>query len=216
MSDDDLELEIQLFLDGELRAPERLRFLRRLSDDHAFRARVLSAESLLDVAARLPRPLVPGDFVARTMARVPQQGPALAPPGPRVVRRWGFVPVAAAASVAFALTFWAGREQGLRMARPAVHGEEALTPREVFVRLLLIEPGAHTVAVVGDFNGWDAEKTPLERADGGVFRVTLPLEVGRYHYMFVVDGNEWRADPLASETSPDGFGSQNSVLDVQT
>jgi hypothetical protein len=42
----------------------------------------------------------------------------------------------------------------------------------------------------------------------------LPVKPGRYHYMYVVDGREWVADPLATETSLDGFGGQNSVLDV--
>jgi hypothetical protein len=32
--------------------------------------------------------------------------------------------------------------------------------------------------------------------------------------MFVIDGKQWVADPLAEEGTGDGFGSQNAVLDV--
>jgi hypothetical protein len=33
--------------------------------------------------------------------------------------------------------------------------------------------------------------------------------------MFLVDGTRWVADPMASETSSDGFGATNSVLDAE-
>jgi hypothetical protein len=33
--------------------------------------------------------------------------------------------------------------------------------------------------------------------------------------MFVVNGEQWIADPFAVERSDDGFGSQNAVLDVR-
>ena len=33
--------------------------------------------------------------------------------------------------------------------------------------------------------------------------------------MFVVDGQQWIADPFAAEQSDDGFGSRNAVLDVR-
>jgi hypothetical protein len=32
--------------------------------------------------------------------------------------------------------------------------------------------------------------------------------------MFVIDGKQWIADPLAAEAETDGFGAQNAVLDV--
>ena len=79
---------------------------------------------------------------------------------------------------------------------------------------MLLQPDARSVSVVGDFNGWNPAKTKLERTDGGMWTVTLPLKPGRYEYMFVIDGKQWIADPLASEEATDGFGAQNAVLDV--
>ena len=58
-------------------------------------------------------------------------------------------------------------------------------------------------------------RTPLEQTSGGAWTVTIPLQPGRYEYMFVVDGKEWIADPFAVEQSDDGFGSRNAVLDVR-
>jgi 1,4-alpha-glucan branching enzyme len=72
-----------------------------------------------------------------------------------------------------------------------------------------------SVALAGDFNGWDPIRTPLEQTSSGAWTVTIPLEPGRYEYMFVVDGKEWIADPFAVEQSDDGFGSRNAVLDVR-
>jgi hypothetical protein len=86
----------------------------------------------------------------------------------------------------------------------------------VFVRLVLLQPGARSVSVAGDFNGWNPAQTPLERSDGGMWTATLPLKPGRYQYMFVIDGKQWIADPLATEEATDGFGAQNAVLDVTT
>jgi 1,4-alpha-glucan branching enzyme len=71
------------------------------------------------------------------------------------------------------------------------------------------------VSVAGDFNGWNPSQTPLEPSAGGAWTVTLPLEPGRYEYMFVVDGQNWIADPFAAERTADGFGSENAVLDVR-
>ena len=49
--------------------------------------------------------------------------------------------------------------------------------------------------------------------DDGTYTVTLLLAQGSYQYKFVVDGN-WKHDPNNPNTTDDGFGGQNSVLDV--
>jgi 1,4-alpha-glucan branching enzyme len=92
--------------------------------------------------------------------------------------------------------------------------QTAPAPAQVVVRLVLIEPTARSVAIVGDFNGWDPSGSQLERLPDGVWTTTLALPAGRYHYQFLVDGERWVADPLAQETTFDGFDAQNSVLDV--
>lgn len=82
------------------------------------------------------------------------------------------------------------------------------------VRFVLSAPGARSVAVAGDFNGWSREATPLEDVAGsGQWVVTLPLAPGRHEYAFVVDGERWVADPFAAVTR-DEFGQESSVLRV--
>jgi Glycogen recognition site of AMP-activated protein kinase len=84
----------------------------------------------------------------------------------------------------------------------------------ILVRLVIMQPGAKTVQVAGDFNGWNPARTALEQISEGAWAVTIPLKPGRYAYMFVVDGQRWIADPFAAEQKDDGFGSRNAVLDV--
>lgn len=82
------------------------------------------------------------------------------------------------------------------------------------VRFVVAAPGARRVALVGTFNDWDPEATPLHaEASGGVWVVEVPLEPGRHEYAFVVDGEQWLADP-AAPTADGDFGSPNSVVTV--
>jgi hypothetical protein len=85
----------------------------------------------------------------------------------------------------------------------------------VLVRLVVVQPGARTVQAAGDFNGWNPARTPLEQLSSGAWTVTIPLEPGRYEYMFVIDGQQWIADPFAVEHNDDGFGARNAVLEVR-
>jgi len=83
------------------------------------------------------------------------------------------------------------------------------------VQFVLVAPQASTVAVVGDFNDWDPDRTPLHAtAGGGVWSVNLPLRPGPHQYAFVVDGKDWRPDPGAPRAVTDDFGAPNSVIIV--
>lgn len=62
----------------------------------------------------------------------------------------------------------------------------------VLFRLDAVE--ARHVSVIGRFNDWDPEASPLTRRRSGVWETTLDLDPGRWPYLFVVDG-EWRRDP---------------------
>jgi serine protease AprX len=74
---------------------------------------------------------------------------------------------------------------------------------------------ARTVSVAGDFNGWDAEKTPLSRGVDGIWRGSFYTPPpGRYRYKFVVDDSRWLEDPHNGFKEPDGFGGFNSILNV--
>ncbi len=52
------------------------------------------------------------------------------------------------------------------------------------------------------------------RAEAGVWTVSLTLPVGRHQYAFVVDREEWAADPAAPPAVSDDFGTPNSVVTV--
>lgn len=69
-----------------------------------------------------------------------------------------------------------------------------------------------TVQLTGQINDWNPSKTNLEKVDG-VWKTTLLLNPGKYHYQVVVDGN-WILDPANSEIEDNNIGGQNSVLRV--
>jgi hypothetical protein len=80
------------------------------------------------------------------------------------------------------------------------------------IRFVIAAPGAQSVALAGDFNGWSRSATQLEDIDGtGRWVVTLPLTMGRHEYAFVVDGKQWVPDPFGV-ASLDEFGQESSVL----
>lgn len=119
-----------------------------------------------------------------------------------------------AAGLAFAavaaLTLWAGRGRlPATDGRPAAGGEAV-----VYVQFELTAPGARSVAVGGDFDGWSGTN-PLEDPDGdGVWTGRVAVEPGLHSYMFLVDGSEWVTDPEATRYTDDGFGNRNAVLAV--
>ena len=86
---------------------------------------------------------------------------------------------------------------------------------EVQFSLKINDNKAHTVAIAGDFNGWNPQANVLEDPEGdGIWTGTLKLEPGRYEYMFVLDGEKWFPDPNALRYVKDGFGNRNAILEI--
>ena len=86
---------------------------------------------------------------------------------------------------------------------------------EVQFSLKINDNKAHTVAIAGDFNGWNPQANILEDPEGnGIWTGTLNLEPGRYEYMFVLDGEKWFPDPNALRYVKDGFGNRNAILEI--
>ena len=221
------ELLIQRFLDHDLTPEERVAFLQAVDADPTLRRQWLNLEMVVAEATRLPKLTPSLKFFRELKAKVAP--PALswwervwaAVTTPRTLE-WNLAGAMAAAclvllAVAGLLTLVPERivEVPVAMApsQTIATGTKQEEPR-VFVRLVLLQPGARSVSVAGDFNGWNPAQTPLERSDGGMWTATIPLKPGRYQYMFVIDGKQWIADPLAPEEATDGFGAQNAVLDV--
>ncbi|MBC7187722.1 MAG: isoamylase early set domain-containing protein, partial [Calditrichaeota bacterium] len=76
---------------------------------------------------------------------------------------------------------------------------------------------ARSVAVAGDFNGWNPLAHPMEAEDSSrtAWSLVMPLREGRYRYKFVVDGSVWTHDPSAQSQELDPFGGFNSVVVVR-
>jgi len=192
-----------------------LRCAEHLAPDFELRlfAAVSAAEPRVKGAARAPTPVL----AAHT-------------PGIRVSERqpsWWQRPHTVRVSPVVGLAMAAGFAGLVSLAtlqavdRPAAKAQTAHRPLAAtvetpnVVRFVLIEPGARRVALVGDFNGWAADATPLATAGtGGVWTVSVPLTPGRHEYAFVVDGARWITDPAAPRTLDD-FDTQSSVVTIE-
>jgi hypothetical protein len=131
---------------------------------------------------------------------------------------WGLL----AASVAlFALLGAAHAATDLnRAAKPiaiAFGGAKGKVKPAQRVQFVLVAPGAKKVAVVGDFNGWDATHAQYQaqHRGGGVWSVTAPISVGHHRYSFIVDDSVWVTDPYAPRVIDNDFGVANSALLVE-
>ena len=165
---------------------------------------------------------------ARIMAAVRAEAAAQRAPAPlRIVRggwRWlrephsvSVTPLKAGALAAgLVLAVFAASRLSYEPSRTTVAAAPVLTRSDtVVVQFVLVAPGARTVALVGDFNGWDAAATPLSASrSAGLWSVALPLLPGRHQYAFVVDGVRWVADPAAPRALGDDFGAPSSVVTV--
>ncbi len=123
-------------------------------------------------------------------------------PIPRPARpRWQ-LPLVAAAAVLLALSLTMVAQ---RLFQPS---------DRVLVRFVVVEPGASTVSLAGDFTGWKTDGYSLRPdAQKRVWEIDIPLERGKiYLYNFVVDGSKWVGDPAAVEKVDDGFGGSSALL----
>ena len=155
------------------------------------------------------------DFEARLMARARAEVARRQAIGSR--RGWWFTARVFVASPLTTLAMAAGiaviaAASTLGVARRGPVPLSARSDAVEFVRFVLVDSTARSVAIVGDFNGWRSDRTPLVAAPKpGVWSVSVPLSPGRHEYAFIVDGERWVVDP-ASIASSDEFGTESSVL----
>ncbi len=74
-------------------------------------------------------------------------------------------------------------------------------------------PDANSVQLVGDFTHWQSKPINLVKQANGVWKTSVSLTAGIYHYRFLVDG-QWRDDPQCTLRIPNIFGSHNMVREV--
>ena len=174
-------------------------------------------------ALRRPAPLRP-DFDARVMAAVRLAAPV---PG-GAARAWAWLreprtvalsPLGGLAIAAgFAALLIAGAWGVARVRGGAGEGAPLRSAGggggASVVTFVLVSPQARTVALAGDFDGWDPARLPLRREGAGLWTVDVPLQPGRYQYAFVVDGQRFVADPAAPRAGGDDFGQPTSVVTV--
>ena len=186
------------------------------------------------VAGELRRPVpISPDFDARVMASVRRAPPAralrawawLREPRTLAVSPLGGLAMAAGVAGLVLVGMWGGQ-------RPAVSGERSAGSREqgagsgaaaggalaagapASVTFVFLAPEARSVALAGDFDGWDPARLPMQRQGSGLWTVDVPLAPGRYQYAFVVDGRRFIADPSAPRATGDDFGTPTSVVTV--
>jgi hypothetical protein len=109
----------------------------------------------------------------------------------------------------------ASQSAGVRVqpVRAAMSREAQEAP--VAVQFVLDATRAKSVAVVGDFNAWDASATPLARdSASGVWSAVVGVPPGRHVYAFLVDGKTWTLDPRAPKTKDSDYGTEQSVMIV--
>lgn len=73
---------------------------------------------------------------------------------------------------------------------------------------------AGEACVVGEFNDWSTEATPMKRLKNGAFSVTVDLDAGRsYEFRYLLGRTRWANDPDADGEVPTPFAdSRNSVI----
>ena len=194
---------IQRALDGELPADGLTPDER--AELHRYRAIVGTA---LEPIRQLPRIDVATDIVHRL-------------PTPRVARRplagalaWLWSPHAVTVRPAVALigALAIAAVISLPVLQSAIPVTSPAAPERVLVQFRLGDADAQEVTLVGDFNGWRPGQQ-LHQVAAGVWSVDVALEPGVYNYVFVVDGESMRLDPLAPRVT-DGFGGASSRVAV--
>jgi hypothetical protein len=203
-----MDTRIQQALDGELAAEE-------LTREEA--TAVAAAQSLIrGVVGAVPHEPMP-DLSGAVLSRLE----AIEPVPARRGGAWGawtwlWQPRQIALRPAYALAGFALAALLLMRApqQPEVINEAPVaqaTP-QVLIQFRLDAPNAQQVSLAGDFTGWQPQYA-MTRSDNGAWTIVVPMSPGVHEYAFIIDGEEWVADPLAPAVE-DGFGGQNSKLAV--
>jgi hypothetical protein len=176
------------------------------------------------IAAELRRPLpARPDFDQRVMAAVRRALPPLPArawawlrePRTLAVSPLGGLAVAAGLAALVLAGRWAAGAFGAGGSGARVAAAPAAAPAgPSLVTFVFMAPAARSVAVVGDFDGWDRARMPMRREGSGLWTLDVPLAPGRYQYAFVVDGRRFVADPAAPRALGDDFGQPTSVVTV--
>jgi 1,4-alpha-glucan branching enzyme len=74
---------------------------------------------------------------------------------------------------------------------------------------------AKKVTIVGDFNNWDEEASPMKKLKNGDFQITLVLpSESEYKFRYLIDGSHWENDWCADKYMPNPYWGDDSVVIV--
>lgn len=75
---------------------------------------------------------------------------------------------------------------------------------------------AESAYLVGEFNDWNTDASPMKKLKNGTFTLTLDLETDReYQFRYLFDEETWENDWEADKYVPNPFGNcENSVVVV--
>jgi anti-sigma factor RsiW len=184
-------------LDGELDAKGKRRLEKLLESRPELQKEYERLSGLKGELGQIPRPEPAGELPDRVMEEILSQRRSLARFGRPRVRWFARLGYAAATAAACAVSAWLGYAASQRSGdlsgwvpaitprlqadRPAV--KVAVYPpakdacrKGTRVRFVLKAPGARSVSVVGDFNGWSAKTHSMRDEDGdGIWTLTVNL-----------------------------------------
>ena len=157
-------------------------------------------------ALRQLRQTAPADFAKRVMAALPHEPDLPLSASLRHLwperHRWFLPALAGAAAMLLLSTFLGPRPPKALENQVSVHFE-------------IHAPDAQSVELVGTFTDWQVGQLQLAGPDAsGHWTAEVDLPAGRYEYGFLVDGQQWVADPRAEIRRQDGFGRENAVIEL--
>ena len=75
---------------------------------------------------------------------------------------------------------------------------------------------AKSIAVLGEWNGWNADTHPMEKRKDGSWSATVTMDAGRpYRFRYLLDGRHWGNDEGADSSVVNQFGSEDSVVALE-
>ena len=77
------------------------------------------------------------------------------------------------------------------------------------------EVEAESVVIVGDFNNWQQDATPMAQLKDGRFKAIIELENdSEYQFRYLLDGTQWVNEDEADKFVPNPYAGENSVVAV--
>jgi 1,4-alpha-glucan branching enzyme len=89
-----------------------------------------------------------------------------------------------------------------------------LSRKDKAVKVTFVQPmNGQSVAVLGDFNGWDPAKGKLVKRANGTASLSVTLEPGtQVQFRYRREDGSWFNDEAADAYAPNEFGELNSVV----